>query len=209
MLAAYRDPLGKNPLILAVAADRQGRADAVPARPLRHAPQAARRRDRQDRPLPRPDHRDHRARRRASGRRTAATAWRRCGASGAKSHHRAGRAQARGRLADPRAQHREGAQPEGEVARGDPHLPRPDRRRRVARPEKRLRVLPGGGLARDARPVLREECRASAAARTTPIVRRLDEFSPTIRLRSDQRRTKSIADSCSSSTRRSPRRSPS
>ena len=41
--------------------------------------------------------------------------------------HRAGRAEARDRLADPRAQHREGAQPARALARGDPHLQGPDR----------------------------------------------------------------------------------
>ena len=36
-------------------------------------------------------------------------------------------ARARGGVPDPGAQHREGAQPEGEVARGDPHVPGPRR----------------------------------------------------------------------------------
>jgi ParB family chromosome partitioning protein len=43
-----------------------------------------------------------------------------------------GRAQARDRLADPRAQHRKNAQPARALARGDPYLPRPHGRGREA-----------------------------------------------------------------------------
>ena len=50
---------------------------------------------------------------------------------------RAGRARCRRRVQDPRAQHREGAQPEGEVARDDPDAARARRR---AGPRDRARV---------------------------------------------------------------------
>ena len=63
------------------AADRPRRADAVPARPLRRAPQEARRRDRQDRAASSIRSSRSPRRRKASGRRTAATASRRCAGS--------------------------------------------------------------------------------------------------------------------------------
>ena len=64
------------------AAARQGRADALPARPLRGARQAADRRDRRARPLPRSDHRRAQPRTAATGRPTATTGSARCEASG-------------------------------------------------------------------------------------------------------------------------------
>jgi len=48
-----------------------------------------------------------------------------------RSRHR--RPRGRGGVPDSGAQHREGAQPQGKIARGDPHVPRPRRTRRQAR----------------------------------------------------------------------------
>ena len=133
--ARYRDPLGGHPLALAGPAHRARRADALPARPLRHAPQAPRRRDHaRPRASSIPSWSSPR-RRRASGRPTAAIASRRCAASAPRRSPRWSSPTA-SRLADPRAQHREGAQPEGALARGHPHLPRPARRGRRARPSR-------------------------------------------------------------------------
>ena len=80
--------------------------------------------------------------------------------------HRARRADARGRMAGPRAQHREGARPEGALARGHPHLSRPPRRRRKPRREG-LQLLPRRPGARDERRLLREE-RALRRRRVPP-----------------------------------------
>ena len=44
-------------------------------------------------------------------------------------------------LPDPRAQHREGAQPEGALARGDPHVPRPRGRARERDGDRRSRAI--------------------------------------------------------------------
>ena len=49
---------------------------------------------------------------------------------------RARRARSRRRVQDPRAQHREGAQPEGEVARNDPHAARARRTSEPTRTER-------------------------------------------------------------------------
>ena len=56
----------------------------------------------------------------STGRRTEITACRRCG-SWASRRDRARRARRRHRVQDPGAQHREGAQPAGEIARDHPH----------------------------------------------------------------------------------------
>ena len=124
----YKDPLGGHAMVARRAADREGRAHAVPARPQRRAPQAPRRGHREDGPLPRSGDRHHRAR---EGRRLLdaqrAPSPRGDAAPRREVDHRARRADARGRVADPRAQHREGAQPQGALARGHPHLPRPAR----------------------------------------------------------------------------------
>ena len=80
VLATYREPFGGDACRPRGAADRPRRADAVPARSVGAARQAADERHRNDRPLPRSDHRGP-ARRRATGRRTATTGCRRCGSS--------------------------------------------------------------------------------------------------------------------------------
>ena len=126
VLGCYSDPLGKKPLILAVLP-----IDAVEPTPFQRdlsadAPQAARRRARPHRHVPRSDHRRDRA---GEGLLDAERPPSPGGdaAPRREGDHRARGAQARDRVADPRAQHREGAQPARQVARGDPHLPQPDR----------------------------------------------------------------------------------
>ena len=196
--AARRQPGG-----VRIAADRQGRADAFPARSVRGAPQEARRRARQDRAVPRPGDRGHRAEGRLLDAERPPPA-RGDAPARRESDHRARRPEARDRLADPRAQHREGAQPARALARSDPHLPGPDRRGRGA-PGIRFRLLPRGGGARDARGVLREERASSPAApmhRSCAASRR----SPTTRCARRSTRTKSTPRKCSSSTSWSPRR---
>ena len=86
---------------------------------------------------------------------------------GAKSIDRAGRARARRRLQDPRAQHREGAQPQGEVARGDPDAAGAGRRAASSRDRARVRVRVRAAGLPDARRGLRSSGRASAAAPTS------------------------------------------
>ncbi len=127
IIGTYKDPLGGGCAARLHPAHRESRAHAVPARPFATCTTRSSRTS-STRPAsfsipiiasPR--------RRKASGRRTAAPAD---GDAAARREvdHRAGGAQARDRLADPRAQHREGAQPAREVARSDPHLSRADRR---------------------------------------------------------------------------------
>ena len=95
---------------------------------------------------------------------------------GATRHHRAGRAEARDRLADPRAQHREGAQPAREVARGDPHLPRPARRGRRARRRTDFAFyLEEASLVTLG--ICYEQNGKFAGGAYNPIVRRLEKFS--------------------------------
>ena len=137
------------------AADRSRRADAVSARPVRRASQEAVGRDRSHRFVPRSGHRDHRA---GGGLLDAERAASAGGDAPPRREidHRAGGAEARDRVADPRAQYREGAQPARALARGDPHLQGSDRGG-CAAAGKRFRVLPRGGGAGDARAVLRAQ----------------------------------------------------
>ena len=81
VLATYREPFGGTPVLFAALPVDRGRADAVPARSLAAARQAADGRDRDARPLPRSDHRRS-VRTARTGRRTAITACRRCASSG-------------------------------------------------------------------------------------------------------------------------------
>ena len=76
VLGRYNDPFGGKPLLLVALPVAMRRADAVPARPVRRARQTADGRDRQDRPLPRSDHRRF-GTTIATGRRTATIACRR------------------------------------------------------------------------------------------------------------------------------------
>ena len=114
------------------AAHRQGRAHALPARLVRAPREAAGQRDgaawtaSSTRSSPC-------ARTASTGRPTATTGCGAIEAAGREGDHRAGAARGGRRVPDPRAQHREGAQPEGALARGHPHVPRPGRRARRAR----------------------------------------------------------------------------
>src|SRR2546425_18597 len=106
------------------AADRARRADSLPARPVADAREAPPGSDQEDRSLRRPD------RGRLAGAGVVLDAeWPPPSDGAAETEGEAGPRDLdpRGRsgLPDPRAQHREGAQPQGEVARGDPHVPRP------------------------------------------------------------------------------------
>src|SRR3954469_5746402 len=96
-----------------------GRADTLPARPVRRARQAADGRGRKDRALPRSDHRH-------PPRGQVLDAQRQSSPPGApqarrENGHRAAGAGSAGGVQDSRAQHREGAQPEREIAGDDPH----------------------------------------------------------------------------------------
>src|SRR3954464_9125164 len=155
-------------------ADRRGRADAIPARSLAGASPAPRRRARSHRHVPRSDHRRDRAgerlldAERPASSRSDASSWR-------KGDHRAGGAEARDRLADPRAQHREGAQPARQVARGHPHLPQPDRRGSAEDRERRL-LLPEEASFATMGLCYEKSPRFSGAVYNS-FVRRLTEFS--------------------------------
>ena len=72
-----------------------------------------------------------------------------------EEHHRAARARSRSRVQDPRAQHREGAQRQREVARDHPHGARPGGAQ--GRQGDRLRVRVRAGAVPDARRRLRAE----------------------------------------------------
>ena len=107
-------------------AARAGRADPVPARPLEAPRQAPPGRHQEARALRRPD------RGGVDRPRAVLDAERQPPARGAHEAQgqvdlRHPRPRARGRLPDPRPQHGEGAQREGEVPRGHPHVPRPRR----------------------------------------------------------------------------------
>src|SRR5438270_379449 len=100
-------------------ADRARRADAVSARSVGRTRQAADGRHREAGTLSRSDRRDPR-------RRSVPDAERQPSATGAEEARRqdgdcARRARSGGRVQDPRAQYREGAQPPREIARDDPH----------------------------------------------------------------------------------------
>ena len=122
------------------AARRQGGADAVPARHLRRARPPADAGDGQDEALPGPDHRGARA----DGRRGVLDAQRlppadRAQGAGRQDGAGAAGARARGRLPDPGAQHREGAQPAREGDRRAAHVRRPGADLRTADEESSTR----------------------------------------------------------------------
>ena len=142
------------PLLLVALPVAQRRADAVPARSVRRARQAADGRGREDRALPRSDHRHPPRGQVLDAERQSPAA----GAEEARRPHdrRAARAGSEGRVQDPRAQHREGAQPAREVARDDPHGARARRREDVeGRARERLRLRVRAAVVPDARRRLR------------------------------------------------------
>ena len=114
-----------------LAADRQGRADAVSARSVRHAHQEADDGDRKGRPLPRSAGADSPGRRLLDTERQSSPAGDE--ETRREEHHRVARAGSGGRVQDPRAQYGEGAQRQGEVARDHSHGPRAGRSTRGAR----------------------------------------------------------------------------
>ena len=156
VLATYREPLGGHALLLAALPIEQGRADAVPARHLRRARAPADAGDGQDQALPRSDHRRARADR-ERGLLDAERLSPPDGAQGAGRQDGAGaaRARARGRLPDPGAQHREGAQPAREGDRRAAHVPRSGRGPGRQGGRDRLRARVRGAGAGDARLRLR------------------------------------------------------
>ncbi len=196
VLATYRDPLGSRWQVLASLPIDIGRADALPARPLRTARRPAGRRDRQARPLPRP----HRGR---AGRRREVLVTERVSPAGRDAaarrevDRRPRRARARGGAPDSRAQHREGAQPARAVARGVAPGAGAGRARRP--PGEGLRGGVRGGGADHARPLLPGERAVLRRARTI----RSSSGSISSRAPSCPRRSicgRSAPPSCSSST---------
>ena len=164
-IGAYREPLGGRPLLLASLPLERRAADAVPARSVADAREAARREDRGDRRVPRSADRRARRRRAALDAERPASAGRGESARAAADH--GARLAGRGaRLPHPRAQHREGAQPQGPQPRGDPHGAQPrEARARTKRESAVSRGVRGAGAAH-ARHRLRAERRASPAAPT-------------------------------------------
>ena len=155
-LAIYRDPVGEHWQIFCLLPTGQGRAHAVPARPLADPREAAAGGREEDRPLRRSDRRD------VAQAGPLLDAERQPPARGARQAQgrddpRHPRPRARGRVPDPRAQHGEGAQPQGKGPRGDPHVPGP-RPRRAASRGGRLRVSVRVAPLHHARPPLRGQC---------------------------------------------------
>ena len=160
VLAQYRDPVGGKPLILAsLPVDR-----VEPTPYQRDASDTHVKRlmggRREDRPLPRSDHRRAQGRRLLDAEREPSPA----GVEEARlpRGHRARRAGRGRRVQDPRAEHREGAQPAREVARDDPHGARAREGLRRARSELRLRVR--AAVVSHARRLLRRTSTHAAAA---------------------------------------------
>ncbi len=144
VLARFRDPVGGKPLVLAsLPLDRVEPTPLPAGRRVRRARQAPHECRREDLPVPRPDHR-------RPSRPTVLDAERQSSTAGAEEarlprDHGARRTGRRGRLQDPRAQHREGAQPAREVARDDSDGARAGRPVRLGgRVELRLRVRAAG-----------------------------------------------------------------
>ena len=143
-----------------------GRADAVSARRLRRARAQADAGDGSHAPLPRSDHRGARERRQVPDAERQPPPDRAQGAR-RQDHPGAARPRARGRLSDPRAQHREGAQPAREVARGACACTASWRASTAtARRRVRARVRGAAARARSASPIA-----SAGASRAAPISR--------------------------------------
>ncbi len=174
-LAIYREPVGDHWQIFCLLPMSKVDAHALPARPLARPRQAPARGGEEDRPLRGPDRGRHRRSPGVywtpNGHHRRAVLAEAQGGDGAR-HPRPG---GRGGVPDPGPQHREGPQPQGEVARGHPHVPRRSPRssraaaRRTTRSSSRRRTSSRSGL-------LYEKNKRFAGGAFAPILRRVDKF---------------------------------